>query len=200
MKKSLILAVLLMGCSAISAQSLNDKLQQLLGGSQTPKQEETTPATYPSAETLLGVWTYQAPSIEYKGGDMLASIAVAGLKDQLAAHYVKGGIVPGKGTVSFKKRKQMHASMGGQEIDGTYIYDPATGVATITLVKEGKQATFQGYVTLRGEMLTLQFDAGDALKAVQHASPEYAANEKMQQIGSLLQSYPGIMLGGQLKK
>ena len=74
--------------------------------------------------------------------------------------------------------------MGGHEIDGTYSYDPATGTAAITLIQDGKQATFQGYLSLRGEVLTLQFDAGDALEAVRHSSPEYAANEKMQQIAS----------------
>ena len=63
-----------------------------------------------------------------------------------------------------------------------------------------EEATFQGYLSLRGEVLTLQFDAGDALEAVRHSSPEYAANEKMQQIASVMQNYPGIMLGGQLKK
>ncbi|EKC73520.1 hypothetical protein OBE_02349, partial [human gut metagenome] len=103
-------------------------------------------------------------------------------------------------TVSFKKRNRLHASMGGHEIDGTYSYDPATGTAAITLIQDGKQATFQGYLSLRGEVLTLQFDAGDALEAVRHSSPEYAANEKMQQIASVMQNYPGIMLGGQLKK
>ena len=65
---------------------MNEKLQQLLGGSHSAKQEEATPPTYPSEEALLGVWTYQAPSIEYKGDDMFASIAVAGLQDQLATH------------------------------------------------------------------------------------------------------------------
>ena len=87
-----------------------------------------------------------------------------------------------------------------EEVDGTYSYDPATGTAAITLIQDGKQATFQGYLSLRGEVLTLQFDAGDALEAVRHSSPEYAANEKMQQIASVMQNYPGIMLGGQLKK
>ena len=134
---------------------MNEKLQQLLGGSHSAKQEEATPPTYPSEEALLGVWTYQAPSIEYKGDDMFASIAVAGLQDQLATHYVKAGLVPGQGTVSFKKRNRLHASMGGHEIDGTYSYDPATGTAAITLIQDGKQATFQGYLSLRGEVLTL---------------------------------------------
>ena len=202
MKRTLCQSALFVVCAtiAVSGQSLNEKLQQLLGGSHSAKQEEATPPTYPSEEALLGVWTYQAPSIEYKGDDMFASIAVAGLQDQLATHYVKAGLVPGQGTVSFKKRNRLHASMGGHEIDGTYSYDPATGTAAITLIQDGKQATFQGYLSLRGEVLTLQFDAGDALEAVRHSSPEYAANEKMQQIASVMQNYPGIMLGGQLKK
>lgn len=202
MKRTLCLSALFVVCAtiAVSGQSMNEKLQQLLGGSHSAKQEEATPPTYPSEEALLGVWTYQAPSIEYKGDDMFASIAVAGLQDQLATHYVKAGLVPGQGTVSFEKRNRLHASMGGHEIDGTYSYDPATGTAAITLIQDGKQATFQGYLTLRGEVLTLQFDAGDALEAVRHSSPEYAANEKMQQIASIMQNYPGIMLGGQLKK
>ena len=131
MKRTLCLSALFVVCAtiAVSGQSMNEKLQQLLGGSHSAKQEEATPPTYPSEEALLGVWTYQAPSIEYKGDDMFASIAVAGLQDQLATHYVKAGLVPGQGTVSFKKRNRLHASMGGHEIDGTYSYDPATGTA-----------------------------------------------------------------------
>ena len=126
MKRTLCLSALFVVCAtiAVSGQSMNEKLQQLLGGSHSAKQEEATPPTYPSEEALLGVWTYQAPSIEYKGDDMFASIAVAGLQDQLATHYVKAGLVPGQGTVSFKKRNRLHASMGGHEIDGTYSYDP----------------------------------------------------------------------------
>lgn len=86
MKRTLCLSALFVVCAtiAVSGQSMNEKLQQLLGGSHSAKQEEATPPTYPSEEALLGVWTYQAPSIEYKGDDMFASIAVAGLQDQLA--------------------------------------------------------------------------------------------------------------------
>jgi len=80
MKRTLCLSALFVVCAtiAVSGQSMNEKLQQLLGGSHSAKQEEATPPTYPSEEALLGVWTYQAPSIEYKGDDMFASIAVAG--------------------------------------------------------------------------------------------------------------------------
>lgn len=145
MKRTLCLSALFVVCAtiAVSGQSMNEKLQQLLGGSHSAKQEEATPPTYPSEEALLGVWTYQAPSIEYKGDDMFASIAVAGLQDQLATHYVKAGLVPGQGTVSFKKRNRLHASMGGHEIDGTYSYDPATGTAAITLIQDGNKPPFK---------------------------------------------------------
>ena len=92
MKRTLCLSALFVVCAtiAVSGQSMNEKLQQLLGGSHSAKQEEATPPTYPSEEALLGVWTYQAPSIEYKGDDMFASIAVAGLQDQLATPLRQG--------------------------------------------------------------------------------------------------------------
>ena len=68
MKRTLCLSALFVVCAtiAVSGQSMNEKLQQLLGGSHSAKQEEATPPTYPSEEALLGVWTYQAPSIEYR--------------------------------------------------------------------------------------------------------------------------------------
>ena len=52
MKRTLCLSALFVVCAtiAVSGQSLNEKLQQLLGGSHSAKQEEATPPTYPSEE------------------------------------------------------------------------------------------------------------------------------------------------------
>lgn len=201
MKHILVLLFTVCSLSSATAQSLGEQLQHLLGGeSNAPKQEKTEPIAHPSVEALLGVWTYQEPSIEYKGEDLLASLAISALKDQLATSYIKGGITPGEGTISFRPKGKLHASIAKQEIDGFYTYDPAKGIAAITLTKDGVQGTFRAYLFTSGGLLTLQFDANDAIQAVRHASPQYANNEKLQKVSTVLQGYPGVMLGGRLKK
>lgn len=202
MKRSVILLSLLIGCSAttLQAQSLTDKLRQLAGASQSSEQT-VVKKSYPSADELLGAWIYRAPSIEYKGNDLLASIAVNGLKSEIAAAYVKGGLEPGKGTVTFKRRGKLHVSMGGQELDGTYTYTAETGTLRLTLEREGTKATFTAYVTFaEDKVLTLQFDANEAIKAARHASAKLAQNPNLTNISQLLGNYPGIMLGGEFKK
>ncbi|WP_300705267.1 DUF4923 family protein [uncultured Alistipes sp.] len=202
MKRIAIFLLLAIGCSATSlhAQSFADKLRQLAGMSQ-PSEQTVVKKSYPSADELLGAWTYRAPSIEYKGNDLLASIAVNGLKSEIAAAYVKGGLKPGKGSVIFKRRGKVHISMGGQELDGNYTYSSKTGTLHLTLEREGTRAIFVGYVTLaENKVLTLQFDANEAIKAARHASTELAKNSNLNNVSQLLANYPGIMLGGEFSK
>ena len=205
MKRIALLLLLLIGCSTASlrAQSLTERLLQLAGAAANPSAEQQQPVvekSYPTANELSGSWTYAAPSIEYVGNDLLASIAVNGLKSEIAAAYVKAGLESGKGTITFQRRGRIHISMAGHEIDGSYSYTPKTGTLQLTLVRGTEQATFVGQATLADKVLTLQFDANDAIRAAQHASQELAQNANLKSIGQLLSNYPGIMLGGAFKK
>lgn len=49
-------------------------------------------------------------------------------------------------------------------------------------------------------MLTLLFEANAALGSLRASSQQYAQNPKLQQIAAILERYPGVMLGAELKR
>ena len=49
-------------------------------------------------------------------------------------------------------------------------------------------------------VLTLLFEANAALGSLRASSQQYAQNPKLQQIAAILERYPGVMLGAELKR
>lgn len=198
---ALLLAAVLF-LSPASAQSWGDRLQQLLGGDNTASATQQTAAATPPASqaALYGDWIYRAPIIEYTGDDVLAAMAVAGLREQLAATLVKTGLVPGEGKISFRRRSGLHIALGERQAEGTYAYDARQGDLTVTLVHDKRRGTLDGKATAADGRLYLRFDAKRVLEAVRQAAPQNAENDKLEQIGALLESYPGIVLGGELSR
>lgn len=215
MKKLLLLAVLAAASSVASAQSLADRLQQFLGNSKSST-EQTKPApAYPTAQQIVDVsWKYQSPSIEYRGNDMLLALAVTNLKDQFSVLYTQAGIVPGKDVLVLGGRGRFSADMARHRIAGNYKYDPRTGAIDLTVAsystmpdangntvkKEVGGHVVRGYITAANGVLTLQFDAGDTMKVALKVAPSLAENQEFSAIATMLQSYPGLMLGGNFKR
>ena len=50
------------------------------------------------------------------------------------------------------------------------------------------------------DVLTLLFEANAALGSLRASSQQYAQNPKLQQIAAILERYPGVMLGAELKR
>ena len=48
--------------------------------------------------------------------------------------------------------------------------------------------------------LTLLFEANAALGSLRASSQQYAQHPKLQQIAAILERYPGVMLGAELKR
>lgn len=214
MKKLISLAfaasVAAFAAQPLQAQSWADALGKALGGA--AKQQTATeaaeaaaaPAAPPTARALRGVWTYRAPAMDYTGDDMLAALAVGTLRDQMAPLYARAGLEPGKGTVRFADGRRVVFELGTHRMEGTYTYRPATGALTVTLRHQGRQAAFEGTASLSDGVLTLLFDARQALEAIGgrealEGVPEQTAQlEKLRQLAVLLEKYPGIRLGCRL--
>lgn len=197
---ALLLAATLFLHSA-SAQSWGERLQQLLGGGTTAEPQKTAAAAPPASQAALyGDWTYRAPIIEYTGDDMLAALAVGTLREQLAAALAKAGLVPGQGTVSFRRRGGLHLALAGREAEGSYTYDARQGTLAVTLVREKMRGTIEGTAAMADGRLQLRFDAQRVLEAVRQTAPQHADDEKLRQLAALLENYPGIVLGGELSR
>lgn len=199
MKK--LLALAFAACFAaqpLVAQSWADALQKALGGSRKESSGAATPAAPPTIRALRGVWTYRAPAMDYTGDDVVAALAVGSLRDQLAPLYAKAGLEPGTGTVRFADSRRVAFELSGHRMEGTYVYDARTGRIAVTLSRAERTATFEGVASMADGVLTLLFDARQALDAVGGTPDQAAQNEKLRQICAILEKYPGIRLGCKL--
>lgn len=185
-----------------SAQSWGDRLQQLLGGGSTTTAEPQQAAAVPPASqaALYGEWTYRAPLLEYTGDDMLAALAVGTLREQFATALAKAGLVPGQGTVSFRKRGGVRIALADRQAEGSYAYDAPQGVLTVTLVRDKTRGTIDGKAAIADGRLQLRFDAQRVLEVIRQTAPQNSDDEKLQQFAALLENYPGIVLGAELSR
>lgn len=204
MKRQFILAAFAVALAApVSAQSWQDlfknALQSLTGTSSEPA--ATTAAPEPLSEKeLLGTWSYQAPAMEYTGSDMIASLATSTLKGQLPSYYQQAGLHPGKATVTFTRRGVFKAALDKQKLEGVFRYDDDTGELTIECLFAGNPVSFTGRAKHADGVLTMLFEANAALGSLRASSQQYAQNQKLQQVAAILEHYPGVMLGAELKR
>lgn len=198
MKRILLLLICFTAAATnAEAQSLTDLFKQLFGSSSTPQKEETT-SNIPASVT--GTWIYQEPVITYTGNDILASLAVATLRDQFTPYYAKAGLTPGHGSLLLNGNGTVHAELGDRKIDGTYRYDRTAGKLTFTGTIGKNSATLTGTVTIEGGMIVLLFDAQKTLEIARQMSSSVASDSRVQQIAAILKEYPGVMFGAKLKK
>lgn len=188
----------------VSAQSWQDMfksaIQSLTGGTSSESAAATAaPEPLPEKE-LFGSWSYQAPAMEYTGDDMLASLAASTLKGQLPSYFQQAGLQPGKATVSFSRRGVFKAVLDTHKVEGVYRYDEDTGELTVECLFAGNPVSFTGRAKHADGVLTLLFEANAALGSLRASSQQYAQNPKLQQIAAILERYPGVMLGAELKR
>lgn len=205
MRRLFLIAAFAAACVApAEAQSwsdlFKDALRSLTGGSSSEPAAATAAPEPPSEKELLGTWSYQAPAMEYTGDDMLASLATSTLKGQLPAYYQQAGLQPGKATVAFTRRGVFKAALADRKVEGVYRYDEDTGELTVECLFAGNPVSFTGRAKCAGGVLTLLFEANAALASLRASSPQYAQNQKLQQIAAILAHYPGVMLGAELTR
>ena len=173
----------------VSAQSWQDMfksaIQSLTGGTSSESAAATAaPEPLPEKE-LFGSWSYQAAST---------------LKGQLPSYFQQAGLQPGKATVSFSRRGVFKAVLDTHKVEGVYRYDEDTGELTVECLFAGNPVSFTGRAKHADGVLTLLFEANAALGSLRASSQQYAQNPKLQQIAAILERYPGVMLGAELKR
>ena len=203
-RKVLIAALAVAFAQSAGAQSLQDLIRNALESlSGKTSEESAAPAAVaePLAATELpGVWNYRAPALEYTGDDMLASLATSTLRGQLPAYYAQAGLQPDKATVTFARDNKFRAALGDRKVEGTYRYDATTGALTVEYLLAGKTVKFTGRAKHADGVLTLLFEANAALASLRASSPQAAQDQRLQQIAAILERYPGVMLGVELKR
>ena len=117
-----------------------------------------------------------------------------------AASNVVDKATGGKATVSFSRRGVFKAVLDTYKVEGVYRYDEDTGELTVECLFAGNPVSFTGRAKHADGVLTLLFEANAALGSLRASSQQYAQNPKLQQIAAILERYPGVMLGAELKR
>lgn len=146
---------------------------------------------------LVGTWNYTGPGVKFEGNDLLSQLGGPALdnavKTQLEKVYLMAGIQPGAGAVTFEKEGALSAQMGKIQLSGTYAFDPATHVATLSIKREKLDlGAVPGNVYLDGANLVLVFPVTKIIEVVKKHGSNISGAEG---IVSLLENYKNVYVG-----
>ena len=142
---------------------------------------------------MTGTWRYTGSAIEFEsenllkkaGGTVAASAAEQKLDEQLA----KLGIKEGQLSFTF-------STLGKRKLNGTYSYNPTTGMLQLKYMKLIPMNAKVNYTT---QQMDLLFEADKLLKLITFLSSK-SSSATLKAISSLADSYDGMMLGYELKR
>lgn len=186
-------AALLIGSNS-QAQSLKDLFNK------ENIEKVVSAVTGKSTASMEGTWTYTGSAIEFEsdnllqkaGGTVAASAAESKLNEQLA----KIGIKEGQMSFTFNADSTLTVKVGAKSIKGTYSYDASTQQTTLKLMK---LIPLTAKVNCTSASMDLLFNSDKLLKLVALIASK-SSNSTLNTIGSLANSYDGMMLGFALKK
>lgn len=186
-------AALLIGSNS-QAQSLKDLFNK------ENIEKVVSAVTGKSTASMEGTWTYTGSAIEFEsdnllqkaGGTVAASAAESKLNEQLA----KIGIKEGQMSFTFNADSTLTVKVGAKSIKGTYSYNASTQQTTLKLMK---LIPLTAKVNCTSASMDLLFNSDKLLKLVALIASK-SSNSTLNTIGSLANSYDGMMLGFALKK
>ena len=150
--------------------------------------------------TISGQWTYNAPSVDVSGKNLLAGIgkplAKGKLKKKLKNAYKKIGLDKTHPTFVFNEDGTCSMKILGASVKGTYNYNPTTekisfkwhGVPmSANLKRDGKKK------------LHLTFDSDKLLKLISLLG-RFSDSSTIKALSTLLDNYEDVMVGFELQK
>ena len=142
---------------------------------------------------MTGTWRYTGSAIEFEsenllkkaGGTVAASAAEQKLDEQLA-----------KLGFTFNTDSTFVSTLGKRKLNGTYSYNPTTGMLQLKYMKLIPMNAKVNYTT---QQMDLLFEADKLLKLITFLSSK-SSSATLKAISSLADSYDGMMLGYELKR
>lgn len=166
----------------------------------TMTEDDIARETWQINHTISGEWTYNAPSVEVSGKNLLAgmgkSIAKGKLKKKLKKAYNKIGLNKARPQFTFNEDGTCAIKLLGVSMKGTYNYNPSQEKITLKwhgipmsarLKRDGKKK------------LHLTFDADKLLSLFSLAS-KVSDSSALKALSLLLDNYKDVMMGFELKK
>lgn len=149
---------------------------------------------------MVGTWSYNGSAIELEadnllaqaGGAAAASVAESELDEQLN----KIGISVGEMSFTFNSDSTFTSAVGNHPINGTYSYNASTKELNIKILK---LLNINAKMNYYSDSMELLFKS-DKLLALLSAIASKTNSTALQTLGSLADSYEGMMVGFKLKK
>lgn len=153
-----------------------------------------------AAIDMTGTWTYTGSAIEFEsdnllqkaGGAAAASVAETKLNEQLS----KIGVKEGKMNFTFNPDSTFTSTFGKKTMKGTYSYDPSTDQVDLKYLR---LLNLHAKVNCTDNSMELLFNSDKLLKLLVFLGSK-SSSTTLKTIGSLADSYDGMMLGFELKK
>lgn len=189
-----IIAVALLMANNSQAQSLKD----LFNKENIEKVVNTV--TGKSTASMEGTWVYSGAAIEFESDNLLqkagGTVAATAAEKKLNEQLAKVGIKEGQMSFTFNADSTFNAKVGVRSMKGTYSYNASEQMVNLKFVK---LIGLNAKVNCTSSNMDLLFNSDKLLKLLAFLSSK-SSNTTLKTIGSLADSYKGMMLGFSLQK
>lgn len=149
--------------------------------------------------TISGQWTYNAPSVDVSGKNVLAGLgkpfAKGKLKKKLKGAFKKMGLNKARPQFTFNENGTCAIKMLGVGMNATYNYNPSQ--EKITIKWHGIPLTAR--LKRNGKKLHMTFDT-DKLLSLFSMAGSVIDNSTLKALSMLMDNYDDVMVGFELKK
>ena len=153
-----------------------------------------------STADMTGTWSYTGSAIEFESDNLLqkagGAVAANAAENKLNEQMARVGIKEGQMSFTFNADSTFTAKVGAKSIKGTYSYDASTQNASLKFMK---LIPLNAKINCTSANMDLLFNSDKLLKLITLISSK-SNNSTLKTIGSLANSYDGMMLGFALKK
>lgn len=151
-----------------------------------------------STADMTGTWSYTGSAIEFESDNLLqkagGAVAATAAEKKLDEQLAKVGIKAGQ--MSFNADSTFSAKVGQKSMKGSYSYNASTQKVNL---KFAKLIGMNAKVNATSTTMDLLFESDKLLKLITFLSSK-SSNSTLKSIGSLANSYDGMMLGFSLQK
>ena len=191
--KYILLAVLALPISS-RAQSLKDLLNK------DNIEKVVNAVTNNKTVQMTGTWTFTGSALEFESDNLLqqagGTLAASAVEKKLDEQLNKIGIKPGELSFTFNTDSTFVATIGSKPLNGTYSYDTSTQKVNLKLAKI---VGLSAKVNCTSNQMNLLFNADKLLQLLTFLSCK-SNNNTLKSIGSLAESYDGMLVGLGLEK
>lgn len=149
---------------------------------------------------MTGTWSFTGSALEFESDNLLqkagGAVAASTVEKKLDEQLEKIGITAGKLSFTFNADSTLTATVGSKPLNGTYSYDASTQKVNL---KFAKIIGLNAKVNCTSGSMDLLFNADKLLQLLTYLSSK-SSNSTLQTIGSLAESYDGMLVGLGLEK